>query len=389
MSNPNCRLCQMGAGSEPDLSQRQMATKYGVGKASVGRHRKHLASQATVDLRGASSASMPGDAEFAGVPSHLVTARGASIQREDGSWVKVSWKPNAKALDEALAYDDLADIISNPLPSYVSGLLQPHTEVLCASDLQIGKAMQRGGGTPETLARAKQTLARAVDRYLLTCPERIVIADGGDPIENIFNVKGQLTTNDLDLTAQIRTFRRLMAEFIRRLAPLAPEIVFLSVPSNHGAVRSGYGRDSQAGTVDADFGIDINYSLEEQFEGRKGFEHVRFVRPDGLEETAVLDASGTRLAFNHGHQSGGILKHGEWWARQDHGRRPGYDADILVMSHYHSFNVGHSGNSRWIISASSSDPGSDWFTNRTGEAARQGMTAFSTRAGEWSDLAIL
>lgn len=388
MSNPNCRLCQMGAGSETALSQRQMATKYGVGKASVGRHRKHLASQATADLRGASSAPMPGDEEFAGIPSHLVTARGASILREDGSWVKASWKPNAFALHEALAYDDLADLINDPLPSLIQDV-QPHTETLMASDLQIGKAMQRGGGTPETLARANQTLARAVGRYSLSAPERIIIADGGDPIENIFNVKGQLVTNDLDVTAQIRTFRRLMAKFIRTLAPLAPEIVYLSVPSNHGAVRNGLGADSQAGTVDADFGLDINYSLEEQFEGREGFEHVRFVRPEGLEETAVIEASGTRLAFNHGHRSGGILKHGEWWARQDHGRRPGYDADILVMSHYHSFNVGHSGNGRWIISASSSDPGSDWFTNRTGEAARQGMTAFSVRDGQWSDLAIL
>jgi hypothetical protein len=390
MSNTNCRLCQMGAGSEPELSQRQMAAKYGVGKASVGRHRKHLAGQATADLRGASSAPVPGDEEFAGIPGELVTARGASIQREDGSWVKVSWKPNAKALHDALSYDDLADIIRAPLtPVYDPGYLAAHTEVLCASDLQIGKAMQRGGGTPETLERARQSLSAATLRYSITRPECIVIADGGDPIENIFNVKGQLVTNDLDVTAQIRTFRRLMAEFIRTLAPLAPEIVYLSVPSNHGAVRNGLGSDSQAGTVDADFGLDINYSLEEQFEGREGFEHVRFVRPEGLEETAVLDTSGTRLAFNHGHRSGGILKHGEWWARQDHGRRPGYDADILVMSHYHSFNVGHSGNGRWIISASSSDPGSDWFTNRTGEAARQGMTAFSVRDGQWSDLAIL
>jgi len=384
--NPQCLLCQRGVGNEEGLTATAVAERYGVSRRSVGRHRRHLAE---ADLRAASASPLPGDVEFGDIPGYTVTSRGASILQEDGSWVKVAWKPNAVDPQEFLQYDDLVDIISSPLPVPQTWTPRAHTEFLMVSDLQIGKAMQRGGGTEETLARARQSLATFVARVQRSQPHTIVIADGGDPIENIFNVKGQIATNDLTPDAQVRTFRRLMAEFIRALAPYAPNVIFLSVPSNHGAVRNGYGSDSQVGTVDADWGLDINYSLEEQFVGRRGFEHVRFMRPQPGFKTAVLDVSGTRVAVNHGDDSKGVLKHGEWWQKQDHGRLPGWDAQILVMSHYHTFNVGHSGNGRWIISASSSDPGSDWFTNVTGEAARQGMTAFSVEDGQWFDLAIV
>lgn len=376
MINSQCLLCQQGVGMEEDMTATAVAERYGVSRRSVGRHRKHL------------GAEDPFLSQH-GIPAGAVTSRRLSTQQADGTWQSVSWQPNKPGVVDPLSYDDLADIISNPLPGPHLWTPRAHTEVLMVSDLQIGKAMQRGGGTPETLERARQSLATFVAKVQRSQPHTIVIADGGDPIENIFNVKGQIHTNDLTPDAQVRTFRRLMAEFIRALAPYAPTVIYLSVPSNHGAVRNGYGSDSQVGTVDADWGLDINYSLEEQFIGRRGFEHVRFVRPEPGYKTAVLDVSGTRVAFNHGDDSKGVLKHGEWWQKQDHGRLPGWDADVLVMSHYHTFNVGHSGNGRWVIAASSSDPGSDWFTNATGEAARQGMTTFCVEDGQWFDLAIV
>lgn len=392
MINPQCKLCQQGVGEETG-SHAVVARRYEVSEASVRRHRKHWAiddsATATQDLRAASSAvmDMPGDEEFAGIPRHLVTARGASIlDPETGSWYKVSWKPNAKALHEALAYDDISPMFDEPvrMPPARGG---DHAEVLNLSDLQIGKAHQRGGGTPETIAKFRKGLAAFVARCARTAPSAIVLVDGGDPIENIFNVPTQPYTNDLELSEQIRVFRKLYADAIRAVAPLAPTVYAVSVPSNHGAVRSG--PKAQAGSTDADFGLDINYALEEVFEGREGYEHVQFVRPAALEETATLEVAGTKLAFNHGHHSGGPHKQSLWWAKQDHGRRPGWDADIFVFAHYHTFNVGHSGDGRWIISVSSTDPGSDWFTNATGEAALQGMTAFSVQNGQWSDMAIL
>lgn len=365
-----CSLCALGADMEPDLTHVQMASKYGVSERSVRRHRKAL--------RDAVEPTEDAFLKEIGVDPATVTARGYTRRLEDGSYEKVSWKPNQAALKDALSYDDLGKIfdapVARPLPAEGK-----HAEVLNMADLQIGGVDGRGG-TPETLAAIKVSLNEFRERCLESRPSAILINDGGDPIENIFNVGSQKYTNDLDLVAQIRTARRVFAEAIRLAAPLAQELTFLSVPSNHGAARSGY--KEQAGSTDADFGLDINYSLEEQFEGRSGFEHVRFVRPERMEETAVVDIVGNRVAVHHGHHSGGPQKHGDWWARQDHGRRPGWDADILIMNHYHTQNVGHSGNGRWIVSCASSDNGSLWFTNKSGESSIAGMTAFRLDASK-------
>jgi len=372
-----CSLCKQGADYEPELSHSDMARKYGVSEGSVRRHRKALRNAVEV----------PEDKFLAelGVDPTTVTARGYTRRLEDGSYEKVTWKPNQAALKDALAYEDLEHIFAAPVAHPLPAEGQ-HAEVLNMADLQIGKVDARGG-TPETLAAIKVSLQAFVDRCSKTKPSTILIVDNGDPIENIFNTGQQKYTNDLDVVAQIRTARRTFAEAIRMCASLAPEVIFLSVPSNHGAARAGY--KEQAGSTDADFGLDINHSLEEQFEGREGYTHVRFVRTSRLEETAVVDVAGTRLAFHHGHHTGGPLKHGDWWARQDHGRRPGWDADILVMGHFHTFNIGHSGNGRWIISCSSSDNGSLWFTNKGGESSIAGMTAFAVSNGKWSHAEIL
>lgn len=369
-----CSLCKQGIDMEPDLTNVAMGQKYGVSERSVRRHRKALREAVEV----------PEDAflKDIGVDPATVTARGYTRRLADGSYEKVTWKPNQAALKDALAYEDLEHIFSAPVahPLPAEG---KHATVLNMADLQIGGTDKRGG-TPETLKRIKISLQAFTDSVVKTQPSVILIVDNGDPIENIFNVPSQKYTNDLDLVAQIRTARRVFAEAIRLAAPLAPEVIFLSVPSNHGAARAGY--KEQAGTTDADFGVDINYSLEEQFEGREGFEHVRFVRPGPLEETVAIEVAGTKMAFHHGHHSGGPQKHGDWWARQSHGRFPGWDADILVMGHFHTFNTGHSGNGRWVISCASSDNGSTWFTNKSGEASLPGMTMFSVSNGKWFDL---
>lgn len=387
-----CKLCGMGVGYEPTMTNVRLADMYGVSEASARRHRKHLETGAAEALRGASSADIPGDTFFKDIPAKHITARGASVRDpETGSWFKASWKPNAVALEEALSYDDLSELLDNPLfgGAQLDALdRSDHAEVFDIADAQIGKACQRGGGTKDTINTIMEATAQFILKVRDSKPETVVIVDGGDSIEGIFNVKQQAHTNDQDPVLQIRTARRTFAEVIRRIAPYTTRIIFVSVPSNHGAARSGEGRDAQAGTTDADFGLDINYSLEEQFADREAYSHVSFVRPDPLEETAVIEVSGTRLAFHHGHQSGGIHKHSEWWAKQSHGRRPGWDADIFVMHHWHTPNVGQSGNGRWIISATASEPGSDWFTNKTGESSVKGVTGFAVKGGKWFDYTI-
>lgn len=367
-----CSICN---NIDPSISNVQNAKALDTTEASIRRHKR------------ANHNALEDVDPFFDIPNSIITSRGKSTRLADGSWEKVSYSPAKAAMLEARSYDDMERAVEGyryaPAASSNTGI----TSTLHASDLQIGKASQRGGGTPETIERVMCSFHRFAAHVERIQPDHILLSDNGDPIEGIWNVGSQKHTNDLDLSAQIRTFRKLMIEGIKILAPLAPRLTYLSVPSNHGAVRDGY--QSQAGNSDADFGLDINYQIEDVFAEHAYLHNVEFARPEPMYSTAVIETSGTKLAYNHGHLSKGQNGHHAWWAGQDHGRMPGWDADILVTAHYHNLKVEQSGDERWIIGVSSSEPSSDWFTDASGQAATRGMTMFDTRDGKWGNLQIV
>lgn len=394
MTNSECATCvwERATGAKVDTSQSKTAWGriVGVSEASIRRHLAHPATDLAPTI---SDRDLPDILKDYDIPAEVITSMGLSLRDPDtGSWTKVNWKPNAKALHDVSKYDDLKDALDNwdvELPELEVWDKTPETLVVNAADFQVGKAMQRGGGTRELVQRTHKAFAQLAEELSQAGGiYQIVLVDNGDPIENCWNTPAQLVTNDLPVPEQIRVFRRLMLEGIKILAPLCASLVYVSVPSNHGAARVGY--KAAGGTVDADFGLEISHQLEDAVRMSEALDHVTFVRPESLEETAVLEtADGTKLAFHHGHQAAGPGGQGKWWAAMDHGRMPGWDADILVTAHYHSLALEHSGNGRWIIRCSSSDVGSDWFTNRTGEHAVAGMTVFNVNKGQWSDLRIV
>lgn len=366
----NCKLC---AQIDPTVSNRANARVLGVDEKTIRRHKKRH-DQFLVQQN---------------IPHELVTSRGKSIRDpETGSWEKVTWKPNAKAVHDALQYDDLTPLLEGWEPANYARTGTSVGDVLNVADLQIGKAMEWGGGTKETLARARKSLYQFAAEVERDQPQQVIIADNGDPIENCWNTSSQRATNDMDVPEQIRVFRRFMLEAVKLLSPLVPELTYLAVPSNHGQARVGFQQDSS--TVDADFGLEIAYQIEDAISMSPFLaDRVQFVRPQTLFTTAEASIANTKLAFNHGHLSRGQRNHAAWWAGQDHGRLPGWDADILVVAHYHNMSLEQSGNGRWIISCASSDPGSAWFTSKTGEAALPGMTAFKVQDGQWKDLRLI
>lgn len=260
------------------------------------------------------------------------------------------------------------------------------TAVLNMADLQIGKT-SAGIGSDVTIPKALNAIAKFRSYVLESKPAEVVLVDNGDPVEGIHNISNkQLTTNDLDLVDQVTAVRRLFLEAIKAVADIVPSVKFVSVPSNHGEVRIARGQ--AVGSIHNDWGIEINRQLEDAV-SLAGIETVEFIIPERHEDTAVVETSGTVLAFHHGHNAGNPNTLGKWIAGQDHGRREGWDADIWVFGHWHSLRVEQTGNGRWLIVASSSDPGSDWFSRKTGESALQGMTAFDVLYGQWSNLRIL
>lgn len=401
--HPQCLLCKADASIDETWTNPQIAREFGVSKDSARRHRKHIsgptatptAHNAVADPPDIDSLYRAYDPYFKDVPREVITSRGRTVRLMDGSYEKVTYSPAKMAVAEARlsTYADLEAALkgftaTRPLRTATPAATRNKARVLNMADLQVGK-VDWNGGTPELLERVR----RGVDRFAALCeaeqPQAIVLVDNGDPIENVFNVATQRHTNDLSVPEQIRVYRRVMIETLKRLAPLAPDIFYVAVTSNHGAFRTGF--KEQGGTTDADFGLDIAEQLRDVCSeaASEALRAVTFVVPDPWQEVAVLDVCGTRLAFTHGHLSPSFKTHSQWWARIDHGRLPGWDADILVTAHYHSLKVEQSGDGRWILSVSSPDNGSSWFSKSQGEQAVSGITTFAVSGGKWSDLEIL
>lgn len=360
----SCDLCEQ---IDPNLPNTTNAKNLGVAESTIRRHKAHMT-----------------DAFFSDIPVHAITQRRTTKRLPDGSYERVTWSP-AKASAQLLAYDDLEAALtgytSSP-PARGFGF----ASVLNLADLQIGKT-DWNGGTKETLAKVHRAVDTFVEKAKKNHPSAVVLVDNGDGIENLFNTPTQRITNDLDVPAQMRTFRRLMIEVLKKVANLAPVIYYVTVTSNHGAFRTDY--KTQGGTSDADFGLEIAEQLRDVCVESIALRHVRFVTPKPMQEVTELEVAGTKIAFTHGHLSNSNKDHAAWWARIDHGRLPGWDADLMVTAHYHTLSVQQSGDGRWIIGVSSADPGSSWFTKKTGESAVSGVTTFDVCDGKWYNLEIL
>ena len=171
------------------------------------------------------------------------------------------------------------------------------------------------------------------------------------------------------------------------LAPLTDSLVYVAVPSNHGSVRIG--PKSPENHVLDDYGIEIAEQLRDICNESDKLGNVSVVIPETSMETLAYTTSGTTLGFAHGHQAQSPDSLGKFWQGQSHGRMPLAAADIALFGHYHSLRVQQSGDARWLMVSPSSDSGSSWFTNKTGESSAKGMLSFVTSNHAWSDLRIL
>lgn len=400
-----------------DRSSRSLASKWGVTKTKINDDRHRIGATRFVPANrtgdsgkrfvestdGSFEATIPHDKEFtlrdaeewvrkAGKDPSQFIITVDSRAYGDGMWSNgVKARPkNPEADHVRLSEEERAYLLkraSKTIPIASDGPSRNFAAVLNLADLQIGKAGEKGGGTPETLERVRNAISKFTAHLSRTDAPVAVLVDNGDSIENICSTPKQAFTNDLDVPAQIRVVRRLFLEAIKAVRHVTPKVIFVSVPSNHGEFRVA--GKAQAGTTEADFGLEIHEQLKDICVESETLRDVEFVRPEPLELVAEVTVARTKLAFTHGHLSSGPTGHARWWAHQDHGRLPGWDADILVTAHYHSLRVEQSGDGRWIIGVSSADPGSKWYTSKTGESALAGLTAFDVYGGQWHDLRIL
>lgn len=320
-------------------------------------------------------------------PDQVTFTWGWTSNPSGGVWNKLNNVRGVAASAAAIPTGELFAVIDAWVPAVVvQETATPATFVVCAADLQSGKT-DYGLKSTDLAKRVLASFAKAAEIATATRFPEIIIADLGDIVENFNSTSSQRATNDLAITEQIRLARRLMLEGIKMLAPLTDSLVYVAVPSNHGSVRIG--PKSPENHVLDDYGIEIAEQLRDVCAESEKLSNVTVRIPDTSLESLSFETSGTVLGFAHGHQAQSADGLGKFWQGQSHGRMPLAAADIFLAGHFHSFRVQQSGDSRWLMVSPTSDNGSSWFTNRTGERSQTGMLSFITANREWSDLRIL
>lgn len=380
-----------------DMSSRQISDKWGVGKSSVNdwRRKNQPATQHGQTIQHGSD----GSRVLEGVRDRAVTLADArawiessgddpdlfdisvrSIAYGEGLWSnrmsatpKKGVKPGATITVED--YEKASKYIENfiyipPKREFLVG-----SSVIVAADNQLGKE-DFNGGSDSTIERALCSYANAVEYVKEYRPKHVVLAHPGDGIENCNNTSSQRDTNDLDIPHQVLAMFKLELEGIRMLASHSPKMTAAFVPSNHGRARAGLKQDM--GTPHADYGIANAKMIAHTLEVAGSFGNVDVQIPKTeWHESLTVYTDAVNVGLVHGHQASGADKLGDWWAKQDHGRQPTWDADVLISGHWHSYRGYQSGDQRWVFVGPANEPGSSWYTNLKGETSTTGMLAMS------------
>ena len=320
--------------------------------------------------------------------------RRSKWQRWDGEWLesfRATFVPNSGT--NLVPIDDLLDIVSKwkpvkPVKSEINGSQATLAYVVVLADTQVGKI--DGGGSEQIIKNVlhKTDLAVARLKELRKSGREIntvYLPQLGDCIEGMNSQGGKhIWRTDLDLTAQIRVYRRLLLHMVKTFAPLADRVIVPCVPGNHDeAVRVG---NSMATTYTDSFALDAASAVADALADHPDFKHVSFVFPKYDTLTVTLDMAGTVVGLAHGHQCRG--KAIDWWKNMAHGQQDIGEATLLLTGHFHHLRVEQSGRKTWM-QAPALDGGSTWFENSTGQAAPAGMLTLTVGEGKWDEIKIL
>lgn len=290
-------------------------------------------------------------------------------------------------LKDSRADEDFAALMKEAKRAARGRPLAPRTGgcmVIALADFQAGKVSVLGG-TPELLERSEVALRMKLEEIRRLRPASIVLADIGDSIEGFFSAPGAARSNDLQVTEQVRVWRRIFWRWVEAVAKLTDDLTVLSVPSNHcEAARSGKAR---LGPVSDDWGLEVLSQVADLAAvNPTAYGHVKFVVPREYDEHVTLTIGGTVATFAHGHQERNVKMMGAWVKK--HGRGEIGQSDLVLVGHHHHLRVEALGQRQFLFVAPTNDNGSDWFTPKSGENSGPGVLSFVTEGGHWRDLHV-
>lgn len=324
----------------------------------------------------------------------ITSLRRSKWQTFNGDWLqafRATFVP--KSGTSVVPLDDLLQIVSKWKPQNSpnrqnKGKISGLAYVVVLADTQVGKI--DGGGSDEIIQNVLHKTDLAVERLKELRKagreiNQIYLPQLGDCIEGMNSQGGKhIWRTDLDLTSQIRIYRRLLLHMVKQFAPLADKVIVPAIPGNHDeAVRVG---NSMATSYTDSFALDAASAVQDALADRPDFAHVKFQFPKPDTLTVTLDIAGTIVGFAHGHQFRRSAM--DWWAKQSHGMQDIGEATLLLSGHLHHLRVEQSG-AKTFIQAPALDGGSTWFSNISGQSAPAGMLTLTVGNGGWSDLLIV
>ena len=322
----------------------------------------------------------PAEIEIVGVP------RTSRWQRYDGQWLTAYRFNFRKKVSFGLELPLLLQEAKKK--AKVAKLEKPEARCLVVmwSDLQVGKVDYRGG-SDKLIERVELTKIRLKNLIREQKPSKVIFADLGDTIEGFSNSAdmAQLQSNDLSIMEQVDLSITFAYDTIRSIYELVPDITYASVGSNHCQWRVG---KQQVGKGTDDWAIFIGRQLARLAEAQDL--NIRFLEPQPWDESLAIDVFDDQfhvLGVVHGHQAGGRPENvPDWWRKQSFGKQPVSDATVLVHGHWHHLRVTElgstpHGHSRFLISASTLDNGSNWFRKQSGEDSVPGLVTFVLERG--------
>lgn len=313
------------------------------------------------------------------------TVRTSQWQRYDGEWLtsyRFQFRKRTLGQDLPILLAEAKKKVKvNKLPKAEDKAL-----VILWSDLQVGKVDYRGG-SDKLIERVELTKIRLKNLIREQKPSKVIFADLGDTIEGFSNTAdmAQLQSNDLSIMEQVDLSITFAYDTIRSIYELVPDITYASVGSNHCQWRVG---KQQVGKGTDDWAIFIGRQLARLAEAQDL--NIRFLEPQPWDESLAIDVFDDQfhvLGVVHGHQAGGRPENvPDWWRKQSFGKQPVSDATVLVHGHWHHLRVTElgstpHGHSRFLISASTLDNGSNWFRKQSGEDSVPGLVTFVLERG--------
>jgi len=307
----------------------------------------------------------------------VTSIRQGKWQRWDGEFLqstRVNVVPSAGAQTDQIDVEQLIGDMKKWRPAKGTKKSTGDGAFLIApSDQQLGKRAN-GEGSVQSVNRILGLTDRAVQKFNSLkkagiAPGTAVLALPGDHVEGNVSQNGRLqglAASDMGLTEQVRVARRLLLAQIKAMAPLVDRLIVPVINGNHDEVTRQVAADPADG-----WNVDIAASVQDICAENSELSHVEFRFPSSGHQTLTVDIEGCMLGIFHGHQASqtNTMK---FLSGHAAGQTALGMADVWISGHYHNFRTMDIGSRLWV-QAPTTDPGSEWFRDRSGMESNPGL----------------